>query len=224
MTDWTLIVGLGNPGVKYADTRHNIGFRTVDELAKKHGLTFSKQEHKALVATGTMLGKRVILAKPQTYMNVSGESVVPLVHFYKVELSNLLIVCDDLDTPLSTLRMRAEGSSGGQNGLKHIMERLGTQKIARLKLGISRPPGRMDPAAYVLTPFQGDDAILAAQTIDRAVKAIETWLTEGVELAMTRHNGRGDEAEKPPKQKPPKPQGQPELTISQNGHKQDKLE
>jgi peptidyl-tRNA hydrolase, PTH1 family len=224
MTDWHLIVGLGNPGVKYADTRHNIGFRTVDELAKKHGLTFSKQEHKALVATGTILGKRVILAKPQTYMNVSGESVVPLIRFYKIELPNILVVCDDLDTPLSTLRMRANGSSGGQNGLKHIMERLGSQDFARLKLGISRPPGRMDPAAYVLTPFQGDDAILAAQTIDRAVKAIESWLTEGVELAMSRHNGRGDEPEKVERPKKPKPEGQPELTISQNGHRQEKLE
>jgi peptidyl-tRNA hydrolase, PTH1 family len=149
---------------------------------------------------------------------------VPLLRFYKVELPNLLVVCDDLDTPLSTLRMRANGSSGGQNGLKHIMERLGSQDFARLKLGISRPPGRMDPAAYVLTPFQGDDAILAAQTVDRAVKAIESWLTEGVELAMSRHNGRGDEPEKPEKPKKSKPEGQPELTISQNGHKLEKLE
>lgn len=218
MTDWFLIVGLGNPGVKYENTRHNIGFKVVDELAKKHGLTFSKQEHKAFVASGTILGKRVILAKPQTFMNISGDSVVPLMRFYKVELPNLLVVCDDLDTPLSTLRMRASGSSGGQNGLKHIINRLGTQEFARLKLGISRPPGRMNPADWVLTPFRDDDAILAAQTVDRAVKAVETWLTDGVELAMTRHNGRGDE---PEAKKKPAPKPQPEAVASEP---QDKAE
>src|SRR5215213_9284006 len=129
MAELNMIVGLGNPGVKYENTRHNIGFRVVEALAKKHGLSFTKQEHKALVASGTILGKRVLLAKPQTFMNASGASVVPMMHFYKVEPSNLLVVADDLDTPLGTLRRRALGSSGGQNGLKHIMERLGSQDV-----------------------------------------------------------------------------------------------
>jgi peptidyl-tRNA hydrolase, PTH1 family len=199
MAELNMIVGLGNPGVKYENTRHNIGFRVVETLAKKHGLSFTKQEHRALVASGTILGKRVLLAKPQTYMNASGDSVVPMMRFYKVEPSNLLVVADDLDTPLGTLRLRAFGSSGGQNGLKHIMERLGSQDVNRLRLGISRPPGRMDPVAWVLTPFKDDDAILAVEVVDRAVKAIETWLTDGIELAMTRHNGTGE----PPKKKEP---------------------
>ncbi len=189
MTDWHLIVGLGNPGAKYENTRHNIGFRTVEAYARKYGLNFDRQEHKALVATGTILGKRVLLAKPLTYMNISGESVQPLMHFYKIETPNLLVVCDDLDTPLGTLRLRPSGSSGGQNGLKSIIERLGTPNVNRLRLGISRPPGRMNPADYVLMPFKGDDEILVMETIDRAIKAIDTWLTDGTELAMSRHNG-----------------------------------
>lgn len=199
MQDVYVIVGLGNPGAKYEKTRHNIGFHVVEALARKHGLSFSKQEHKAMTASGTVAGQRVILVKPQTFMNVSGDSVVPLVHFYKVPTDRLLVVSDDLDTPLGTLRLRASGSSGGQNGLKHILSRLGTQDIARAKLGISRPPGKMDPAAWVMTEFKGDDAILAVETIDRAVKAIETWLVDGIELAMTRHNGTGEE--KAPKNK-----------------------
>ncbi len=113
MNNLHLIVGLGNPGARYENTRHNLGFRAVEALARKHGLSFGKQEHKALVASGTILGKRVLLVKPQTFMNASGDSVAPLVNFYKVDLPNLLVVHDDLDTPLGTLRMRKEGSAGG---------------------------------------------------------------------------------------------------------------
>ncbi len=189
MTDWNLIVGLGNPGAKYENTRHNIGYRAVEAYARKYGLSFDRQEHKALVAGGTILGRRVLLAKPLTFMNLSGESVQPLMRFYKIEPPNLLVVCDDLDTPLGTLRLRPTGSSGGQNGLKSIIERLGTPNVNRLRLGISRPPGRMNPADYVLMPFRGDDEILVMETIDRAIKAVDTWLTEGTELAMSRHNG-----------------------------------
>ena len=194
MSDIALIVGLGNPGAKYENTRHNIGWMAVEALAKKHGLSFSKQEHKAMVASGNIAGRRVLIAKPLTYMNLSGESVGPLSRFYKVDLADILLVSDQLDSPLGTLRMRPNGSSGGQNGLKHIFERLGTQEIARLRLGISRPPGRMDPAAWVLSPFRGDDAILAAQVVDRAILAMETWLRDGTEPAMNRYNGSVDTA------------------------------
>lgn len=192
MSEIALIVGLGNPGAKYENTRHNIGFMAVDALAKKHNLSFGKIEHKAQVASGTIAGRRVILAKPQTFMNVSGEAVGPLARFYKVDLPDILLVSDQLDSPLGSLRMRPSGSSGGQNGLKSIFQRLGSQDIARLRLGISRPPGRMDPAAWVLSPFKGDDAILAAQVVDRAVLAMETWLKEGCEPAMNRYNGNID--------------------------------
>ncbi|KXK13611.1 MAG: peptidyl-tRNA hydrolase [Chloroflexi bacterium OLB15] len=189
MTDLYLIVGLGNPGSRYENTRHNIGFRAVERLAAKHGLTFGKIEHKAQVASGTIAGQRVLLAKPQTFMNVSGDSVAPIAHFYKIPPDRILITADDLDIPLGTLRIRKEGSSGGQNGLKHILQRLGTQEVARVRLGIGRPPGRMDPADYVLAPFKGDDEILAVEVIDRAILAIELWLTDGIDLAMSRYNG-----------------------------------
>lgn len=189
MTELYLIVGLGNPGARFEKTRHNVGFRTVERLAQKYGLTFGKMEHRALVASGTILGKRVILAKPQTFMNLSGDSVVPLARFYKIEPDHIIVVHDDLDLPMGTLRLRKSGSSGGQNGLKHILQRMGTQDIPRVRIGIGRPPGRMDAADYVLTPFKGDDEILAVEVQDRAVAAIETWLTDGIELAMSRYNG-----------------------------------
>lgn len=194
MPDLYLIAGLGNPGPRYANTRHNIGFRVLDQLAARHNLTFSRTEQRAQVTTGTILGQRVLLAKPMTYMNLSGDSIAPLARFYKIAPERILIVCDDLDIPLGTLRLRKSGSSGGQNGMKHIIERLGTQDINRVRFGIGRPPGRMDPADYVLTPFKGDEDILAAEVADRAVSAIEAWLTEGIEIAMTRYNGSVDSA------------------------------
>lgn len=189
MTELAIIVGLGNPGPRYENTRHNIGWRALDRLAARHHLGFSKTEHKALTASGTINGVRVVLVKPQTYMNVSGDAVAPLVRFYKVTPDRLIVLCDDLDIPLGTLRVRKTGSSGGQNGLKHIIERLATQDIPRVRIGIGRPPGRMDPAAYVLTGFVGDEDILATEMADRASNAVETWLRDGIDLAMTRHNG-----------------------------------
>src|SRR5215468_4208353 len=189
MTDWYLIVGLGNPGKEFEQTRHNVGFRVADELARRYALTFGKKERKAVAATGVIRGKKVILAKPQTFMNLSGEAVRSLVDFYKVELPNILIVSDDLDIPLGTVRMRKSGSAGGQNGMKSVIQHLGTQEFSRLRFGIGRPPGKMQAKDYVLSGFQGDDAILAAQVVDRASDAVETWLKEGIEIAMTRHNG-----------------------------------
>jgi peptidyl-tRNA hydrolase, PTH1 family len=193
MTDWYLIVGLGNPGKEYIETRHNVGFRVADELARRHGLTFGKTERKAQSASGVIRGKKVILTKPQTYMNLSGEAVRSLVDFYKVELPRIFIISDDLDIPLGTVRLRKTGSAGGQNGLKSIIQHLGTQEFNRLRFGIGRPPGKMRASDYVLGVFKDDDAILAAQVIDRAADAAETWLTDGIELAMTRYNGSIDE-------------------------------
>lgn len=209
MADIYLIVGLGNPGTRYERTRHNIGWQTLDRLAQKHGLSFSKTEHNARTASGSILARRVILAKPQTYMNLSGNAVGPLTSFYKITPDRVIVVCDDLDLPLGTLRIRKMGSSGGQNGLKHITERLGTQEVPRVRIGISRPPGRMNPVDWVMTPFKGDDEILAVEMQDRAVKAIETWLTEGIEMAMSRHNGSGEERRKKADVPPAIPESDP---------------
>lgn len=189
MSERWLIIGLGNPGTQYANTRHNIGFMVVEELARRHGLTFSKTEKRAQVADGMIQGKRVLLVKPQTYMNESGMAVRGLVDFYKIDLAQIAVAADDLDIPLGTLRLRKGGSDGGQRGVRSIIQHLMTQDFARIRCGIGRPPGRMNPSDYVLRPFMGDDQITARIEIERAADAIETWLRDGLELAMTRHNG-----------------------------------
>ncbi|HKA76528.1 MAG TPA: aminoacyl-tRNA hydrolase [Pseudolabrys sp.] len=194
MTDRYLIVGLGNPGREYEKTRHNIGWRCVDAIAAALGLTFAKKQSKAIVADGIIADRKVLLAKPQTYMNLSGEAVRGLVDFYKIPIENLLVISDDMDIPLGTLRIRESGGAGGQKGLKSIIEHLGTQNFARMRFGLSRPPGRMDPAAYVLQDFDKSEMPLVNETLDRVVKAVETWLREGTAIAMTRHNGTADEA------------------------------
>jgi len=183
------IVGLGNPGPKYEKTRHNIGFWVIDELARRWNGENFKSERRALVSDVIIRGKRALLIKPQTYMNASGEAVRGLVDFYRVPVENVIVAYDELDLPLGTLRLRLKGSAGGQKGMKSVISHLNTPEVNRVRIGISRPPGRMDAAAYVLKPFAGDDAITARIAVDRAADAIETWLVEGIEKAMTKHNG-----------------------------------
>jgi PTH1 family peptidyl-tRNA hydrolase len=196
MTDWYLIIGLGNPGKEYEDTRHNVGFRVVDEVARRYTLAFGKTERKAKVASGLIRGKKIILAKPQTYMNLSGEAARALVDFYKVELPRILVISDDLDIPPGTLRLRKFGGAGGQGGMKSVIQHLGSQDFNRLRFGIGRPPGKMRPKDYVLSVFKGDEAILASQAVDRAADAVETWLVDGIDTAMNRYNGSIDEPDK----------------------------
>ncbi|GIK28977.1 MAG: aminoacyl-tRNA hydrolase [Chloroflexi bacterium] len=189
MSERWLIAGLGNPGPQYENTRHNMGFKVVETLAKRHGLTFSRTEKRASVADGLIVGRRVLLAKPLTYMNESGVAVRGLIDFYKIDINKLIVAADDLDLPLGTLRLRNGGGDGGQRGVRSIIQHLGTREFARARCGIGRPPGQMDPAAYVLRPFMGDDIINAQIMVEHAADAVETWLTDGLELAMTRHNG-----------------------------------
>ncbi len=189
----SLVVGLGNPGREYAQTRHNVGFQIVTRLAEKHGLSFTRMQNEALVATGRIDDVRVVLAKPQTWMNESGRAVGPLARFYKVEPARLLIVYDDLDIPLGTLRLRGEGGSAGHKGMRSTIERLGTQSFPRLRVGIGRPPGRMDAADYVLQPFSRDEELLMDSTRDRAVEAIERFLAEGIAAAMNRFNTQAED-------------------------------
>jgi peptidyl-tRNA hydrolase, PTH1 family len=144
-----LMVGLGNPGREYRTNRHNIGFMLVDHLAARLSVSFSRLESKALVTKAEYQGRRLVLAKPQTFMNLSGQAVGTLVRFYKVPLAQLMVCYDDVDLPLGQIRIRPDGGSAGQKGMGSIIERLGTQQFPRLRLGIGRPPGRMDAAAYV---------------------------------------------------------------------------
>lgn len=171
-----LVVGLGNPGPRYAKNRHNIGFQIVDDLAKTHGLAFSKSEHKAETAHGYIDRQRIILAKPQTWMNDSGRSVAPLARFYKVEPQDVLVVYDDLDIPLSAIRFRETGSSGGHRGVGSIIQNLGTDAFPRLRIGIGRPPGRMDAAAYVLQDFSDEESSLVWEVERTARQLIQDWI------------------------------------------------
>lgn len=189
MSDKYLIVGLGNPGAKYESTRHNVGFAVIDELARRHGLGAGRSQKQALAWDGSIGAKRVKLAKPLTYMNRSGESVRQLVDYFDISLERLLVIHDDLDTPFGSLRLRWNGGHGGQNGLRSIVRHLGSTDFARLRFGIGRPPGRMNPVDFVLQPWRGDDAIRAHELTARAADAIEVWLSDGLERAMTLYNG-----------------------------------
>jgi PTH1 family peptidyl-tRNA hydrolase len=185
---FSLIVGLGNPGLRYVANRHNVGFRCLERLASAHGLEFDRRQKRASVAVGTIRDHRVVLAQPQTYMNDSGRAAVPLARFYKVPSRQLLVIYDDLDLPLGVLRLRPEGGSGGHKGMDSIIEHLGGRDFCRLRVGIDRPPGQMDPAAYVLQNFSQEEEPLLDDVLARAVAAIEAWLSEGIEVAMNRYN------------------------------------
>ena len=184
-----LIVGLGNPGEQYAKNRHNVGFQCVSHLAKRHGLEFNDKQHKARVARGMIDGQRVVLAKPFTYMNNSGQAVAALVNWYKLDpASHLLIVYDDLDLPFGTLRLRANGSAGGQGGMKSIIQLLGTQNFPRLRVGVGRPPAGWDPKDFLLSNWNREEMERLPELYDRVADAVETFLSEGITLAMTRFN------------------------------------
>jgi PTH1 family peptidyl-tRNA hydrolase len=187
-----LIVGLGNPGREHRHSRHNVGFMLVERLAHELGLAFARRQAKAHVASGRLGRRKVVLAKPQTYMNLSGESVAPLARFFRVEAGNLLVICDDLDLPLGTLRLRPGGGSAGHNGLRSIMQLLGRKDFPRLRIGIGRPPGRMDPADYVLQDFDEADRTLLEETLERADAAVRLFGSDGIEAAMSRYNGSGN--------------------------------
>ena len=184
-----LVVGLGNPGREYRDTRHNIGFMVIDKLCAVLGASINKVQAKALIGSGMLEGRKIILAKPQTFMNLSGQAVGGLLRFYKVPVEQLIIAHDDLDLPLGTVRIRPGGGSAGQKGIASTIQQLGTQNFARLRLGIGRPPGQMDPSAYVLQRFSAGEQDDLTLVLDRAAAAVRTFVKEGLDAAMNQHNG-----------------------------------
>jgi PTH1 family peptidyl-tRNA hydrolase len=189
MTDTFLLVGFGNPGREYINTRHNIGFMLIDRLAVRLNAHGMKLQSKAIVMSTLYEERKVILAKPQTYMNLSGQSVQGLLHFYKLPPQNLLVAHDDLDLPFGTLRIRPAGGPGGQRGMASTIEQLGTKEFPRLRLGIGRPPGRMDPKDYVLQDFSKDDIKLLPEVLDRAADAALEFVIKGLNAAMNKYNG-----------------------------------
>jgi PTH1 family peptidyl-tRNA hydrolase len=184
-----LIIGLGNPGREYKETRHNIGFMLIDHLAERIGARGMKVQSKAIVTSALYEEHKVILAKPQTYMNLSGQSVQGLLHFYKIPTANLLIAHDDLDIPFGTLRIRPTGGPGGQRGMANTIELLGTKDFPRLRLGIGRPPGRMEAKDYVLQNFSKEDAKLLPDVLSRAADAALEFVMKGLNAAMNKYNG-----------------------------------
>ncbi len=184
-----LIAGLGNPGAQYRGTRHNVGFMVVDQLAKRLETSFSRLESRALVTKADYQGKRLVLVKPVTYMNLSGQAVGSLARFYKVPRENLLATYDDVDLPLGTLRLRPGGGSAGHRGMASIIEKLGSQEFPRLRVGVSRPPGRMEAADYVLQPFAASEKELLNVALEAAVDAILVFVSEGLNAAMNKFNG-----------------------------------
>jgi len=189
MDDWTLIVGLGNPGERYAKTRHNAGFMVVDCLASVLGVDWQR-EKKFSAKVARVEAQRLILCKPLTYMNLSGKSVGALMSFYQVPMNRLLIVVDDADLAVGGVRMRLKGSSGGHHGLESVSQRLGSTEYARQKIGIGRDdPGRREIVDHVLGDFSPGEFAVMQKVFERARNQINCWLEHGIEKAMNQYNG-----------------------------------
>ena len=180
-----LIIGLGNPGLQYEHTRHNVGFRVVDKIAKQLGWKWAERRARAVLASGTLGAEKVVLAKPLTYMNLSGESVSELMRWYKLRPEDVFVVCDDLDLPVGKVRLRTKGSAGGQKGLDNIIHHLHTNEFPRLRVGIGRPTNnRADPIGYVLSIPGKDERILLETGEERAAEAVPLAITQGLATTM----------------------------------------
>lgn len=186
-----IIVGLGNPTKEYDHTRHNVGFDVIDAIAEKYGIIMGEKQHKAILGKGYIEGQKVILAKPQTYMNLSGESVRPLVDYYKVdEADGLIVIYDDISLPPGQLRIRKKGSAGGHNGIKNIIAQLGSDIFMRIKVGVGEKPAGWDLADYVLGHYSKDEEVLMRQAFETAAEAVAVMITQGADAAMNSFNGK----------------------------------
>lgn len=183
-----LIVGLGNPGREYSTSRHNVGFMVVDRLAEKLDTSFRKVKMNALVTAVRYKGERIILIKPQTFMNLSGQAVSSFIRFYKLPLENMLVVYDDVDLPFETLRLKPDGGDAGQRGVRSIIQLLGTKSFPRLRVGIDRPPGRMEVSDYVLQKFSAAEKGILPFILDTASEAVLHFIDQGLNQAMTIYN------------------------------------
>ena len=183
-----VVVGLGNPGSRYRGTRHNVGFEVVAELARRHSDNTPRLRFDAEIVEAGIGGEKILLVAPQPFMNASGRVVQPLAAFYKLDHDNLVVVCDDMNLETGRIRWRGSGSAGGQKGLNDIIQRLGTERIPRLRIGIDRPGDHMDSTAWVLSRFRDDERELMDPAIERAADSIEVWIRDGLEAAMNQFN------------------------------------
>ncbi len=182
-----IIVGLGNPGKDYHHTRHNVGFMVVEELADRFPVEKQIDRFDAIIGEIRMHGEKVLLVKPLTFMNLSGRAVQPLMHWYKADLKDLIVVYDDMDLRVAALRIRSKGSAGGHNGMKSIIERLGSQDFARMRLGIGRPPHE-NTVPWVLGHFSSEEKPLIDAAVKKAANALEVWVESGINAAMNQYN------------------------------------
>ena len=183
-----LIVGLGNPGLEYRCTRHNLGFRCVDLISKEWSIPVKERRAKAVLGRGIYAGREVVLAKPRTFMNNSGQGVSYLLTRFSADIDHLLVIYDDMELPLGRLRIRASGSDGGHRGVESLIYELGTQDFPRMRLGIGPPPEEQDPVDFVLGRFSGEEMEIVDRAVETAVKAVEYWLEEDIDIAMNRFN------------------------------------
>ncbi len=189
-----IIAGLGNPGRQYAHTRHNVGFDAIDVLAEKYNIKVENAKGRALTGSGRIEGQSVLLVKPLTFMNLSGESIRALTDFYKIdETSQLIVIYDDISLPPGQLRIREKGSAGGHNGIKSIISHLGGQEFLRIKVGVGEKPAGWDLADYVLSRFAEDDRKKVEEALERAADAAVCLMTDGVEAAMNEYNRKVSE-------------------------------
>ncbi len=190
-----MIVGLGNPGRKYEKTRHNVGWEALDRVAEATGIRVNVNRYHGLTGMGIIEGEKVILVKPLTYMNLSGDCVQPLAAYYKIPPEDILVLCDDVNLPLGRLRFRKSGSAGGHNGLKSIIGRLGSDAFPRLRLGVGGPPEGIDLIEHVLMPFFGEDARKAEELEKTAAEAVLCFLKDGPDKVMNEYNSKKEKAE-----------------------------
>ena len=197
-----LIAGLGNPGPRYKGTRHNVGFAIVDEISRRHGLTFESSPSEAVVAKWR--DRSALLVKPLTFMNLSGQAVGELARYFRVDADAVLVLVDDVHLPLGRMRARARGSPGGHNGLKSIEAHLGTNEYARIRIGVGREGEGRQMSDHVTSRFEPDERDVIAETIGKAADAVETFLSEGIDVVMNRYNRKDDQKKEDTEDDPPR--------------------
>lgn len=184
-----VVVGLGNPGKQYENTRHNVGFNVIDILAKEYGISVSKIKHKALIGEGRVGSEKVLLVKPQTYMNLSGETLIDIYNYYKVDMENIIVIYDDIDLDVGKIRIRKKGSGGTHNGMRSIIKCLGANDFPRVRVGVSKPKPGQDLADFVLSRFRKEESDDVELGLEKAAKAVDVMIRDNIDLAMNKYNG-----------------------------------
>ena len=184
-----VVVGLGNPGKQYDKTRHNVGFDVIDILAEEYGISVSKIKHKALIGEGRVGSEKVLLVKPQTYMNLSGETLIDIYNYYKVDMENIIVIYDDIDLDVGKIRIRKKGSGGTHNGMRSITKCLGSTDFPRVRVGVSKPRPGQDLADFVLSRFRKEEADDVELGLEKAAKSVDVMIRDNIDLAMNKYNG-----------------------------------